>query len=215
MKRAWKPVPGDGPENPSPPVTSSGTRPRPSTLVDLGPCRDFDEVYRRTHGFVHSLIRRQVPADAVDDVFQDVYVAVARQIDDDGVPEPLMRYVVSTVLGKARNYRKVQRRRPIAGEIDEDTAPSSLPDPEQALLAVERHDAVTEAAHAVLASVSDADRRLLVLSHTEGLSAREIGELLDRRPGSIGVELQRARDKARRIAARFHDLILGSRRKKP
>jgi RNA polymerase sigma factor (sigma-70 family) len=173
-------------------------------------------VYARTRGFVHNLLRRHVPADAVDDVFQGVYVTLARKIDHDGVPEPLMPQIVSIVLGKIRNYRRVEGRRRIADEPpDEDTTPSSWLNPEQVLLAVERRDAVNDAAQSVLGSVSDAERRLLVLSHTEGLSSREIGELLDRNPGSIGVELQRARRKALRMATRFKDLFSGSRRKKP
>jgi RNA polymerase sigma factor (sigma-70 family) len=216
MNRAWKPGAGPGQEKPpGEPVTSSGTRPRPSTLVDDGPCRDFEDVYRRTKVYVRNVIRAHVPEAMVDDVFQKVYVTLARKIRDDRrVLLRIMHLVNAVIAGAVKNHRRVEGRRRIAGEPDEETAPSSWPNPEQLLLAAERGNAVDAAARAVLASVTEAEQRLLSLAHMDGLTLREIGELLDRPPGTLGVELQRAREKARRAAAPYHDLLNGSRRRK-
>jgi RNA polymerase sigma factor (sigma-70 family) len=185
-------------------------------LVDDGPCRDFEDVYRRTKVYVRNVLRAQVHAAMVDDLFQGVYVTLARKIREDRSVLLHVMYLVNTVIeGEMRNYRKAEGRRRIAGEPDDETVPSSWPNPEQRFLAAEQSGAVNEAARAALASLTEADQRLLSLAHMDGLTLRDIAELLDRPLGSIGVELQRAREKARRAAAPYHDLLNGSPRRKP
>jgi RNA polymerase sigma factor (sigma-70 family) len=178
-------------------------------LVDVGQCRDFDEVYHRTKTFVRNTLRGRAPAGVVDDLVQGVYVTMARKIDADGVPEPLVPYLLLIVVGELRNYWKAQRRSRIDGPPDEETAPSSWPNPEQAALAFE----VAGVTRSILAELEEPDRNLLQLAHMKGLTLREIGEILGRPEGSVGAELSRARAKARRIAQRFPQLFGGSRRK--
>lgn len=65
----------------------------------------------------------------------------------------------------------------------------SCPDPSEALSRRERHDTIA----AALDTLDDVSRSVVVLRYYDGLSSRQIGELLELAPAAVDMRLTRAR----------------------
>ena len=160
-----------------------------SALARPEPCRIRD-AFRRSFALVWRALRGLgVDASSVDDATQQVFLVLARRLDD--VPAGKERaFLLQAAVRQASNCRRGQRRQREApsGHLDEQGTCDS--DPEQ-LLQRKQRLALLEG---VLDALPDDLRSVFVLFELEGLSSPEIAALLEIPRGTVVSRLRRARD---------------------
>lgn len=143
------------------------------------------------------------PDAAVDDAVQRVFEIAARKVDR--VEAGLERaFLFRTAMFVAAEERRGQRRvRDRATEIDPLELAAPEPDPEQALTQRRTREYLDR----VLAALPMELRTVFILFELEGLTAVQIGALLDVPEGTASSRLRRARqlfhEEARRLRARI------------
>ena len=147
--------------------------------------------------FVWRTVRRLgLTADESDDAAQQVFLVIAKRIDDI-VPARERSFVFGTAMRIAAEVRRARVRAPVPIGDASDAARDSAPDAEE--LVDERR------ARAMLDRVLDAMeidlRAVFVLYELEELTMAEIAELLDIPPGTVASRLRRARQVFRERAA--------------
>ena len=168
---------------------------------------DFDRALARHHGriftFATYLLSSRVEA---EDVTQEVFVKLWRS--GDAVPPErvgawLLRVTRNACFDHLRR-RRWQRRFTTAAQGDPppETA-SDAPGPEVLAAASELGRRLLEA----LARLGEPHRSIVILRHVEGLSCREIGEVVDMTEGSVRVALHRAR---RRLREQLREVVDGA-----
>lgn len=176
-------------DDPSAGAAAAGTpAAAPSTSEPWGelPSEWFRDYFELLWRFV---ARLGVPADSVDDVVQEAFIAASQRRADilHGCEK---RFLIGAAVRLSSNYR---RRASVRHELRHgelvDQAVSPLPDAEQ-LLAVKRARIELEAA---LSALSSAHRDVFVLYELEGFSVPEISELLEVPIGTVASRLGRAR----------------------
>lgn len=153
----------------------------------------FDFVWR-------SLRRFGVQEGDVDDAAQEVFVVVARRLDQ-VLPERERAFLVGTALRVASTFRRSARRRPeepsegLEQELALDPSPEELSELRSARPVLQR----------ILDSMSLEQRAVFVLSELEELAAPAIAELLGIPVGTVHSRLRGAREvfelATRRLAA--------------
>jgi len=137
-----------------------------------------------------ALRRLGVPAHAVDDAAQEVFLVASRKLESiEGGQE--RRFLYGVALRVAANARRARAARPETplGELVEDTA-GTTPSPE-ALLDRKR---ARELLDDVLERMPDDLRTAFVLFELEGCSGPEVAELCDIPLGTAASRLRRARE---------------------
>jgi RNA polymerase sigma-70 factor (ECF subfamily) len=141
------------------------------------PTPDLAAVYEAHFRYVWRCLRSLGVHDAqLDDALQDVFVVVQKKLAHfDGGAE-LRTWLYAIALRIARKYRERQQRQPASLEAARDSEPELVlhGSGEGALLSNER----LALAHAVLATLSDEQREVFVLSRVEQMSAPEIGSVI-------------------------------------
>lgn len=141
------------------------------------PTPDLAAVYEAHFRYVWRCLRSLGVYDAqLDDALQDVFVVVQKKLADfDGGAE-LRTWLYAIALRIARKYRERQQRQPASLEAARDSQPELVlhGSGEGAVLSNER----LALAHAVLATLSDEQREVFVLSRVEQMSAPEIGSVI-------------------------------------
>jgi RNA polymerase sigma-70 factor (ECF subfamily) len=158
---------------------------------------DFDRALERHHGriftFATYLLSSRVEA---EDVTQEVFVKLWRS--GDAVPPErvgawLLRVTRNACFDHLRRRRWQRRFTTVdQGDPPPDTA-SNAPGPEVLAAASELGRRLLEA----LVLLGEPHRSIVILRHVEGLSCREIGEVVDMTEGSVRVALHRARRRLR------------------
>jgi RNA polymerase sigma factor (sigma-70 family) len=158
---------------------------------------DFDRALARHHGriftFATYLLSSRVEA---EDVTQEVFVKLWRS--GDAVPPErvgawLLRVTRNACFDHLRRRRWQRRFTTVdPGDPPPDTA-SRAPGPEVLAAASELGRRLLES----LARLGEPHRSIVILRHVEGLSCREIGEVVDMTEGSVRVALHRARRRLR------------------
>lgn len=137
------------------------------------------------YSFVLRMIRR--PADAeelVQETFVRAFRAAPRYRPEASVSTWLFHIASRLTMNEAA---RAHRRRERA--VEPPDLPTSAPGPEESLAQKELADAVG----AALAELPPKQRAAVVLSRFEGMSYREIGQVLDVSEGAVDGLLQRAR----------------------
>lgn len=173
------------------PVTASRSAERVRALV-------------RTHfGFVwRSALRLGLPEDAADDAAQQVFIVLARRIEDveEGAEKAFLYRTTTHVVAELRRSHARRIARVRAGD-DEELADARDPDPgpDEAL--------EQKRARAMLASIleklDDDVRQVFVLFELEHLPVPEIARLLDLPEGTASSRLRRGREQFQKIAERM------------
>jgi RNA polymerase sigma-70 factor (ECF subfamily) len=151
----------------------------------------------------HPAIRRYIlslvrdPAEA-DDLTQETFLRAHRSRESLRDPDAALPwlYGIATNVSVDR-LRQRARRAPLQSDADPEAV--SPPDPEpSAVLNAEREE-MSNCVQGFVGELSDSYRAVLFLHDVNGLSAREIGELLDDTTGNVKIRLHRARKKLRAV----------------
>jgi len=141
--------------------------------------------------FIWRQLRRLgVPEHAVEDASQEVFLIAARKIGP--VAKQRERaFLFQVVLRVASDSRRFSRRHPdVAGAQEFPDLVDPLPTPEELIdLQVAR-----SALDRIVAELPLDVRAIFVLFELEGMSGREIADLLELSPGTVASRLRRSRD---------------------
>jgi RNA polymerase sigma-70 factor (ECF subfamily) len=140
-----------------------------------------------------------VPSAAVDDAAQQVFLIVARRLDE-VAPGSERAFVLATARGVAANARRSAARK---REVLDEDALAAQPD-----LAGSPEDAVSsKEARALLdtflESLAEDERTVFVLFELEGMTTAAIAESLGIPVGTVASRLRRARDSFQAAVTRF------------
>jgi RNA polymerase sigma-70 factor (ECF subfamily) len=158
---------------------------------------DFDRAVarhqRRIYTFATYLL---ASSDEAEDVAQEVFVKLWRNRDAIP-PERLEAWLLRVTRNACYDHlrrRRWQRRFVPAASVDTPTeVASGTPGPEVLATASELGRRLLQA----LGRLSEPQRSIVILRHVEGLSCRDIGEIVDMTEGSVRVALHRARRRLR------------------
>ncbi len=163
-----------------------------SDAVALEPA-DFDAVYRaHVDRVARWAARLGGPAIDADDVVQDVFIVVHRQIAGFRGEASLATWLYRITANVVRDRRRRDRWRRFMSGLSSDfaaTLPSTSATP---IETVEQREAV-ERIYRVLDGMNERYRNLIVLFEIEKLSGEEIAELTGIRRSTLWVVLHRAR----------------------
>ena len=153
----------------------------------------FGTIYRRHSKRVRALVRRfGVPERDVDDVTQNVFLAVHRALPRFDWSRRLNRWLNAITYRTARAHVMLKRNRQ---EKLSETAVFDPPDPASQGRegGDERRRDARDELDAILQSLSEEDRELILLCDLEELHLRDAAELLDLPISTVKPRLQRAR----------------------
>lgn len=157
--------------------------------------QQFERLYKDQAELVAAFLRRRVVGGDADDLLAEVFLAAWRRLDQ--VPADPLPWLLQIARGLLANRRRGERRTSALLERLRETegrgsGPSDSPavDPE-----------VIDA----LRSLSTSDQELLFMIAWDGLSRRQVAEVLGISAGALAVRLFRARARfARVLADRTH-----------
>lgn len=86
---------------------------------------DLETIYRRYHVTVAWLVRGHVPEHAVDDVVQDVFIAIHRRLPRAPRDESLGRWVLGAARSVCHSYRRGDARRRARAERSKNPEPET------------------------------------------------------------------------------------------
>ena len=163
----------------------------------LGNVLAFEEVYKRTSGFVYSVALRMLgsPEDA-QDVTQEVFITVSRKLGgyrfESSLKTWLYRITVNLSINHLRRHRK-QRQRTIPYEetMDQPQRNEALKETSATLLESEQEERLQE----MLDILNPDQKACLILRSIEGLSYRQIAESLKININTVRTRLKRARER--------------------
>ena len=134
----------------------------------------------------------------VDDIMQDVAIAVLRQTepltDMSRVGPWLYRVAMRQILQHRRSHgRRRERRNRLAAALEVNASES--PDPLSAMIAVETKQQL----YASLGQLSDQDRELLLLRHTQNWTHQQIADQLGIDYDKVVYRVSRAKKRLRAV----------------
>jgi RNA polymerase sigma-70 factor (ECF subfamily) len=149
----------------------------------------FHEVYRQHFDFVWRLARaRRIPLSAVEDVVQEVFLVVHRQLPSFEGRSSLKTWLYTITRRVARDYAR-KRGNKVVGEEMKNAVATEEPGPESQAA---RNEAAQVLA-TILDGMDDVKREVFVLSEMEGMSGAEIAEALDVNPNTVYSRLRAAK----------------------
>jgi RNA polymerase sigma-70 factor (ECF subfamily) len=167
-----------------------------------GDARALDELFRRhreaAYGIAYRLVGNQ--EDALD-VVQETFIHVMRGIQMFRGQSSFRTWLFRIVTHAALDYRRWRSLR-ATESIDAETAPepageSAQRTPQDDAAARDLHGAIEKA----LANVSEKNRAALVLFAIEGMSYKEIGDILGISVGTVMSRIFNARQRLRELLA--------------
>jgi len=148
-----------------------------------------------------------VPPEAVDDATQEVFLVLARKLDN-VQPGAEKSFLFSTAVNVSRELRRKHTREELADDPDDERLePALLSTPEDSFDRKEEQGLLMR-----LLEGLDADLRTpFVLYEIEGQSVNEIAAMLGVPAGTIASRLRRAREKFEARLQRLHLKMRGER----
>lgn len=151
----------------------------------------LERLFSDHYAWVWRTVRRLGVADAaVDDVVQQVYITVSRQLERVR-PEAERAYLFAVAQRTAANARRSVRRERGTPSAELDAEPASGRSPEQLVDLKERRERLDR----WLAELGPELRAPFVLFELEGHSLTEIAEVLELPLGTVKTRLRRARER--------------------
>ena len=150
----------------------------------------FRQVYDSYFAFVwRSVANRGVPAAAMDDVVQEVFLVVHRKLDEFEGRSTVRTWLSAIVRRVVSDHTRKRGNQATAQEALQDHPLCSAEDPAADL---ERR-AAAELVDRLLEKMSDVQREVFVLYELEQLTTREIAELTDTNENTVQTRLKAAR----------------------
>jgi RNA polymerase sigma-70 factor (ECF subfamily) len=186
--------------------------PNAGVRVAVFPCEP--QKLERFCGIVHQqkpLVERRlrrlgVPDADVDDAVQDVFVVLARRLDD-VERERERAFVLGTVARVASMRKRTRRRHPEEPSEALDEQPATSVDPEALDAALLAEDLV----HGLLARLRTESRAVIMLAELEELPLRDVAARLGIPLGTVNSRLRRARAELRGAVVRMRARERGPR----
>jgi len=156
---------------------------------------------RRVLGAIARLIGRR---EDVEDVGQQVFLRLYLSLEQLRTPDVFEPWLYRLTVNAAYDYLRKQRRR---GELRmADLSESAVQMADAAAGGVQRREEsdrtrTREYVQSLLASVSEADRALLILKEVEGLSLKELEQIYHVNENALKVRLFRARQRVLKALA--------------
>lgn len=149
----------------------------------------FEQVVRDNHALIHRIAAsyESDPA-AVEDLVQDVYIAIWRALPGFRGDSSTRTFVARIATNRAITHVARASRRPFAVELNE-RLPARGADPERHVIAQDRRARLSSAVRAMPLSY----RQVATLT-LEGLTTREIADVLGISPNAVAIRLSRAKD---------------------
>lgn len=159
----------------------------------------FREVYDSYFAFVwRSIANRGVPAAAMDDVVQEVFLVVHRKLAEFEGRSTVRTWLSGIVRRVVSDHMKKRGNQATAPEALDDYALRSNDDPAEDL----RRLAAAELVDQLLEKLSDVQREVFVLYELEQLTTREIAELTNTNENTVQTRLKAARKTFQRALER-------------
>jgi RNA polymerase sigma-70 factor (ECF subfamily) len=190
VPRPLLPAPSPSPNSKAPPQASaSGTLP------------DFRAVYDAHFDFVWRFAaNRGVPQAALDDVVQEVFVVVSRQLGTFQGNSALRTWIAGITRNVVRGYRRKRSNAATGDPLEGDDAyASELPTPVEAL----EHKSAGQLLDSILARMTELQREAFILCEIEGMSAVEVAEALNANENTVRTRLHDARKVFDAVSARL------------
>ena len=151
---------------------------------------DFRAIYRSQFPFVWRLLRRLgIHRDSLDDAEQDVFLVVHRRLAEFRQHGDGRQLLAAIALRVARTHRRRHSRKESALEPLNAALPSTADTP----LDVAARRQAAELALKYLDEMDDEKREVFVMAELEGLTAPEIGTLLEVNVNTVYSRLRAAR----------------------
>ena len=142
---------------------------------------------------VLSYLLHRGAGDAGPDLLNETFTVAWRRVDD--VPDPALAWLLVVARNAlAHHWRSLGRREALRAELVRLNGTAVTGDVDVAEAVVERSEVL-----AAMASLSERDREVLVLTGWDGLSTAEGAVVLGGAPGAFAVRLHRARRRLRRL----------------
>jgi RNA polymerase sigma-70 factor (ECF subfamily) len=174
-------------------ATESGTRDALADEVAAGP--KLGAVYRRHHRFVwRSLARLGVPDDRLADAVHDVFMVVARRLEEFEGRASMKTWLFAIAIRVAQAYRRdASRERKRLEKVGQREEPEEQPHA--------RADAA-RLLRDMLQRLDEDKRVVFIMAELEGMTAPEISAVLDVKPSTVYSRLRLARAELERMVAR-------------
>ncbi len=161
----------------------------PTPAKPGGNAARFDAIFRDEIDFVlRSLLRFGVGARDADDVAQEVFVTIARKLDEIDPSRPVRPYLWGVCRRMARDYRELAVHRGTLTEAFDHDA-SSDRGPSETLEGREAKDIV----HTALMLLPQERREAFILYELEGMTLQEIAEMENTSINTIASRVRKAR----------------------
>jgi RNA polymerase sigma-70 factor (ECF subfamily) len=158
----------------------------------------FEGVFRAHFDFVWRILHGMgVPAASVEDAAQDVFIVVLRRLPDFDGARPIRAWLFSIAMGVARNHRRTVRRKGAHHELEE-----ALPDPGRSPAELAEARRSVARLFAILDTLHEDLRTVLVLTEIEQMTAAEIADLTGWKANTVSSRLRRARQAVEAALAR-------------
>jgi RNA polymerase sigma-70 factor (ECF subfamily) len=154
------------------------------------PSQRFTQLYEDNFAFVWRSARMLgMPADAVDDAVQDVFVVAHRRLADFEARSNPRTWLFAIAMRVVSDHRRSRRRRfrLLERALTMETPPSSTP--YEAAIGAEQRDMLL----AALERLPDEQRAVFILAEVEEMSAPEISGALDVNVNTVYSRLRMAR----------------------
>lgn len=158
----------------------------------------FEQAFREHHAFVWRMLRRLgVPDASADDAVQDVFIVLARRFHEFDEARGSMRgWILAIAARIARQYRRAtgRRHRMLAAFGREPREESRAPS---------HAEGDAAALHALLDTLDDDKRMVVVLLELEQMTSQEVAALLGLKLPTVHSRLRLARAALKRAHARM------------
>jgi RNA polymerase sigma-70 factor (ECF subfamily) len=139
----------------------------------------FQAIYKQYFDFVWSSARHLgVPRDAIDDVFQDVFIVIHAKLNTLQRPEALRSWIYGIVRRTVSDYRRSRRTRDAAGArlgAELKSTRASQPSP----LDMAERNADLELLESVLAELDEPKREIFVMVEVLEMTVPEVSQALE------------------------------------
>lgn len=159
----------------------------------------FEQIARDHHAMVHRIAASyEAESAAVEDLVQDIYIAVWRALPAFRGESSIRTFVARIATNRAITHVTRASRRPAAVELSEQLPAAGI-DPERHAIAQDQRAKLASAIRAM-----PLNHRQVAMLALEGLTAREIADVLGISPNAVAIRLSRAKDWLR---ARMGDTV--------